>query len=288
MATYSRRASSARARGGARRAMRHQTGLDAGHHHGCATRAPWRRGTSSSSTPATATASANGLVAATQARSAAPSPSGRSRRNSSTAAATRRCGDRRTRRRRRTASGCLERVVGPAPQLGRRRQHPCRLVRPRPTGCPARATARRTGTPASARARSRRCELLVRPRQHGDAAARPGAATRSRTMRATGSPRRARRRRRDHHRRAVGADDAASSWLPTPPRTCGRRRRSAACSGGCRQTDHLDAGQALSTSAQQRRVGAVEPVDRLRRVADQEQVVGARRRAGRAAGAAAG
>ena len=44
----------------------------------------------SSSTPRRRRASANGLVAAIQVRSAAPSPSGWSRRNSSTAAATRR------------------------------------------------------------------------------------------------------------------------------------------------------------------------------------------------------
>ena len=209
----------------------------------------------SSSTPATAAASVNGLVAASQARSATPSPSGWSRRKSSTAAATRRSGDRgfvdgAVRRRR-----ALERVVGPGPQLRRRRQHPGRSYRRGRAGSPARAHSRRTGTPASASARRGRASCWC-VRASTATPRRPGAADRGRgRCGPPGPPRRARRRRRRSppacRRRATTVRRRGS---PTPPRTwrpaatiCGvqRRfvgRRTTSMPGRCRSTSVSNVG----------------------------------------------
>ena len=55
-----------------------------------------------------------------------------------------------------------------------------------------------------------------------------------------------------------------------------------------REPDDLDAGEPVADVDQQARVGAVEGEDRLRRVADEEQVVADRDAADRRAGAAPG
>ena len=156
---------------------------------------------------------------------------------------------------------------------------------------PAPWTDWRTSTPMSCEGASDRRELGVGAGQHGDAAG---------CARATGRAAR-------WFAPTASASACSSSWAVIATATPSAAPRSQDRQAGrCaqhvdagvddlwraavvdRQAHDLDAREAALDVDQQRRVAAVEAVDRLRRVADEVQVVAAGPRAGRSAGAGAG
>ena len=220
--------------------------------------------------------SSNGLVVATQARKPAPSPSGASRRKSSAAPAT--------------LVFDVAAVTARATRRGSVRRG-CRAPSARswdadPSAATWRTTAwsgepdarvalRRTGDARSRERVGDRGDLDVRADQHADlAGAHERGVARGDEVR---------------DRRASSASSVAveigHAGAVAPARRERRRlpahledvqpglhdlRRAAVVH---RQADDLDAGEAGLDVDEQGRIGTVEPVDRLRRIADEEEVV---------------
>ena len=144
---------------------------------------------------------------------------------------------------------------------------------------PPRRAPGEAGAAAGACGPARRCRRRGRDRA---AVARTSAATRAAssassaaTTISTGGP-------------SARADTTSDAW-PDERSTCAPAADDLRSAPPVRRQAHdLDAGQVPVDLGEQRRVGAVERVDGLRRVADEEEVAAVGRRAGRGSGTAPG
>ena len=170
----------------------------------------------------------------------------------------------------------LQHVVRPGPQSARRTRSAAAVAEAACEWTPARDACWRTAhacTPSSAGCEAwRAAHACGRARQPGRW--QGGSTVDRRRSGRSARPRRARRQRREPRpsARRSRAETVSPGW--PSPRTCvagGDDLRRASAVG--RQADDLDAGQVALDVDQQRWVGTVEPVDRLGRVTDEEQVV---------------